>query len=96
MPALVIIIGSAFISCSVKYSCRTDRLCREYQNCNRHLIDITLGIVFFQLSEVDFLLVAVTVVLYGNVCLYYFYFFSLTSHVTSSLLQKVTSRLIMS
>lgn len=60
MPALVIIIGSAFISCSVKYSCRTDRLCREYQNCNRHLIDITLGIVFFQLSEVDFLLVAVT------------------------------------
>lgn len=47
MPALVIIIGSAFISCSVKYSCRTDRLCKEYQNCNRHLIDITLGIVFF-------------------------------------------------
>lgn len=90
-PALVIIIGSTFVPCSVKYSCRTDRLSREYQNCNRHLIDVTLGIGFFSNLKLTFLLFGVTEWFCMGMLVCITSVFSLVSLTTFSFSQKATS-----
>lgn len=97
IPALVIIIGSTFIPCSVKCSCRTDRLSREYQNCNRHLIDVTLGIgFFFSYLKLTFLLFGVTEWFCMGMLVCSTSVFSLVSLTTFSFSQKATSRFFLS